>query len=477
VSHKDDRFIPSHLHDHIPNMEMIKKQRIRSSQEAIHAEFLDQHVPERSYEHEYGEGLHHHEMVKNYADQNGGKIDVGKMHKMHPNLKDKWKQIFAGKGKLTSDEVQEKMNALPKDKYAISYGKWQGNNSQNTNQQDQMIFRLDHSKDSLKKIKEDRSLYNTFTDIQNVSRQSGHPAKSNTIAWSRIDTTDPKHWLIDEVQSDFGKSVAKQLKNSDQSERAEHVQTISDIHKDWRESTLSAIIKEAKKHGVERISTHSPESKSEQTYSSKVHTVYNDSYKKAPRKMGFLPTSSDNLPLNEHGKKVFDKSSKQKEDLEDNIREAHKHHIENARLYGLMAQDKNTNTQQAENIQKKHLEFGNAYKNIITEHDPTYKFPNLKQPDYSGDEVTAADNHIKNDTFDHHDFDKDMNKKVIEGTHDGHTLDLTSNNMKKSMYFADLLIKMEFSQNNLQKSENCGILECSIQAIETKLSRYSPGKS
>ena len=201
ISHQDTRFIPSHLHTSIPNFAEIDSENRKRRLDGPHRGFLDSHIKDRSYNHEYGENQHHHEMMLDYANVNNGKIDIGTMNRFHPNQKDIWKSIFDGKGKLTSEEIQDKIENLPKTNYAVSYGQWGSGKMQNLNGKDQVILRLDHSNDSIKPLMEDKDLYNTFKKVQDVSKRSGHPTNSNTIGWARIDTSVPKHWMIDEVQS------------------------------------------------------------------------------------------------------------------------------------------------------------------------------------------------------------------------------------------------------------------------------------
>ena len=304
-SHQNTKFIPTHLHTSIPNFAELNEANKKEKADGGNGPFFNQSIKDREYEHAYGDNQHFYEMVKDHAEANGGKIDVGTMNKLYPAQKAKWKEIFAGKGKLSHEEASQKLDEIPKTNYDISYGKWDKNKMQNVNGQNQVIFRLDHSNDSIKPLMEDPKTYETFKHVQNVSKQSGHPTNDNTIAWARVDTTDPEHWMIDEVQSDFGKTVTRYLKEQGADEKAEHIDKISDHHKNWREALTNAVLKEAKKHGAQKVSTHSPESKSQHTGSSKIHSVYKDSYKKVPRAMGFQPAEVEDLPLTDKGKQSF----------------------------------------------------------------------------------------------------------------------------------------------------------------------------
>lgn len=335
-AHRDPRVIPAHLHAHIPNYEDLHRENKQLLMEGPNKGWLDSRLKNRSYEHEYGDNLHHHEMVRDYAQANGGKIDVGTMNKMYPNQKQIWKQIFDNKGKLSSEEIENKIQELPKTKYDLSYGKWDSGKMQNLNRQDQVIFRLDHSTDSIKPLMEDQGVYDTFKKVQSVSKQSGHPTNDNTIGWARVDTSDPKHWMIDEVQSDFGKTVRRYLQKEGAEHKAKHVETIEGHHKNWRENLINAVLKEAKRHGAEKVSTHSPESKhSHAGYGSdKIHSVYKKSYKQVPRSMGFQPVHHDELPLTDSGREHFIKEDPER----DNNYKAHKDAHNEGHTYNLNPQ-------------------------------------------------------------------------------------------------------------------------------------------
>jgi len=340
-AHENPNFLPKHL----PAIaEINKRKREKEEQEAQkkakeeslkHKDFLDQSIPNRSESHHYGDLQHHIELAKDYADANGGSIDIGHLNKMHPNMKDKWKQIFENKGKLSSQDLQQKWNDTPKVPYAISHRKWDSE-LQNINERPQVVFRLDHTPESMKPLKDDPKVHEVFNKIADVSQRSGHPTNANTIAWSRVDTTDPKHWMIDEVQSDFGSAARDYLSENGKPEDAEAVDKIIKYHKNWREAMINHVISEAKKHGVEKVSTHSPESKSAHTGSDKVHSVYKDSYQKVPRSMGFASASYESLPLNEEGKKAFT-SNRKGGDASERIRD----HLDAAEYHSQLAEAHN----------------------------------------------------------------------------------------------------------------------------------------
>lgn len=442
-SHQDTRFVPSHLHNHIENFSEIQGQQKTKNLDGPNRKFLNEHIKDRSYEHEYGDNQHHHEMVRDYAEANGGSIDIGTMNKLHPNQKDIWKKIFDGKGKISSEEAGNKLNSLPKTKYEISYGKWDQGKMQNLNNRDQIIMRLDHSNDSIKPLMEDSELYDTFKRVQDTSQQSGHPTRSNTIAWARVDTTDPNHWMIDEVQSDFGKTVTRYLKKEGADDKASHIEKISDHHKNWREALTNAVLKEAKKHGAEKVSTHSPESKhAHAAYgSSNIHSVYKDSYKKVPRSMGFRPVKHTELPLSDRGRQYFVKEDSNRLNENNAHRDAHEYHHEMAGTYQNLAN---------KGWGDKAIEFSNQHKNLMEQHreranismpsqqikpkgfdDLEHKRFNRMENVVSAQSMMKEVGHINN-----HDNDNLLQNPPTEfkdTEHQGHTYDLNPKFLKKNM--------------------------------------------
>jgi hypothetical protein len=466
-SHQDDRFVPEHLHAHIPNFEDLKKKRKKAIGEP--ADFLDKHIPNRSYEHAYGDEQHLHELLKNHADANGGAIDIGRMHKLMPNQGDAWKKIFGPKGKISSDEIQTKIDGLNKTPYAISYGKWDGNKMQNVNGRDQVIFRLDHTDESLKPLQEDPELFSTFNRVQEVSKRSGHPTKDKTIAWARVDTTDPDHWMIDEVQSDFGKTVRDYLKKEGNEEKAGHIQKISDYHKDWRETLMNHVIKEAKKHGASKVSTHSPESKASHTGAEKAHSVYQDSYKKVPRKMGFKPSPAQTLPITEKTREgVFNKNDTNPKELMENHTDAWNHHKSWANAYletaeklrdPAMASDVDTNAFQvkqatiAEGLMNMHTnlaeQHGARAKTYGQTHDNVSVFPIVPT---GSNMLEEASSHMANGTHEKHAADKGLETPPVDFSkkdyHEGHTLNLKPNLIKAMLDIVEDLVKFELIAKN-----------------------------
>jgi hypothetical protein len=310
-SHENPDFLPAHM----PSLQEIKKNKlikdlnedrikVKDAENKIKYR-LNNFVPKRQDHTEYGDLQYHTNLAKEYADANKGSINESFLHKKYPNLKDVWKKIFGDKGKLSSEELQQKIDNIPKQKFNVSHRFWDHDSPQNLNNEEQVVFRLDHTPESLSSILSDKETADVFSRIHEAAQRSGHPTNSNTIGWARVDTSNPKHWIIDEVQSDFSRPTADFLEKNGHGNKAEQVEKIMKAHANWREALMNHVIKTAKDNGVELISTHSPESKSKHTGAGKVHSVYKDSYQKVPRAMGFVPVDGLTLPLSQEGEKVF----------------------------------------------------------------------------------------------------------------------------------------------------------------------------
>lgn len=441
AAHQDDRFIPEHLKQHIPEYEQLKKQRELKIGDGANTSFLDKHIKERSREHAYGDDQHFYEMVKDHAKANGGSIDIGTMHKLFPNQKEKWKKVFGDKGKMSESEVDQKIAEIPKSKYGISFGKWDSSKMQNLNRRDEAVIRLDHSDESLKPIMENPDVYRTFQKVMDTSKRSGHPTKNNTIAWARVDMSDPKHWMVDELQSDFGKTVTQYLKKEGHHDKAEHIETIANHHKNWREALLNYITNEGKKHGVEKISTHSPESKAVHTGSGKTHTVYNDSYGKVPKSMGFKPSAGETLPLSDSGKRQL--MANEAETPESRMTAHHEASVFHSGIAANIPKE-NPLRQHHESMAKQHWDKSIEHGNEL---QPWSGNVDKIATNYDSLDVNkeVAESAIKENKPATHENDTLFNQPLKEAKmHSGHTLDLTPKLLKHMIDVADALIKAEF---------------------------------
>ena len=497
-AHENEEFLPSHL----TSIQEIKRKKALDAQEKARIEAeekekaiqpkLNQYIPNRPKDHLYAEGQHHIEMAKDYADANNGSIDLGHLNKMHPNMVEKWKKIFNGKGKLSSQELQQKIDELPKSKYSLSYGHWNPHSMQNLNHQDEMVIRLDHSPESLDAMKQDPEAFDVFNKINDASQRSGHPTNHNTIGWARVDFSNPKHPMVDELQSDFGSAARDYLKEHGGeagAEKAKHLDKVIAINKNWRETLLNAVAKIAKNNGAEQLSTHSPESKAAHTGAGKVHSVYKDSYEKIPRQLGFKPSSMDSLPLTEEGKKAFT-TGKSGQDANELIEQ----HLNGLTIHGFSANAHREQAQIRDNPLKDiHNEMADKHQDMFKQHlerikqlDPTHDVAKFRTfNDYSKYHMKGLEggteeaeiyqmhtNDAQSDAQKHADgnlvgipvygFDSALKQQpAVDTAHNGHTLQLNPAAFKKHIIGADFLMKSQ------SKSEKMAIAQA-LMNIQSK---------
>ena len=436
----------------------VLKPRAQAAKDKVE---LDKFVPQRSTAHPYGDLQHHVQMAQGYANANGGKVDIGTLNKLHPNMKDKWKAVFNGKGKLSSQELDQKLQEIPKTPYAVSHQIWEPG-LQNLNERNQVVFRLDHTPESMAPLKADPEVERVFNKIADVSKRSSHPTNANTIAWSRVDANDPKHWMIDEVQSDFGSAARDYLEENGKKDEADAVNKIIAHHKNWREALINHVINEAKKHGVEKVSTHSPESKAAHTGADKVHTVYKDSYQKVPRSMGFAPAAMETLPLTPHGQKEFNsgRSGTPIDDLKDMLVQGLKEHAYMAAAHDNLAGDATSLDELLGGAHKRHAEnHSDMYKqhlNKLLQLDPTDRNRHSKTPEQyiKANPITPEENNmfvdranqhadaLKGQAFASYGFDSALEEQP-KVSNTGHTYDLNPAVVKKSLDEVEDLMKME----------------------------------
>lgn len=474
-AHEDPEFLPGHLTSvqelrrqkaEKAQLEAAKEAAEKEKQDKVH---VDNYIPYRPKEHLYGDNQHHLELAKKYADANGGSIDIGHLNKMYPNMVDKWKGIFGKKGKITSDEIHQHIDAIPKTKYNMSYGHWKPDDMQNLNGQDEMVIRLDHSPESLEAMKKDPETYDTFNKINDLSQRSGHPTNHNTIGWARVDFSNPKHPMIDELQSDFS-SVARDYlaeQGDKGKEKAKSIDKIIHLNKNWRETLLNAVTKIAKANGAEKISTHSPDSKAAHTGSDKVHSVYKDSYEKIPRQMGFKAAAMETLPLSEEGKKTFltSKSGTPTEKLLEEHQEALAEHAKMWHHHSDLAKNPTEERLAAahKELADHHSKMYRAHHERLQQLDPSHDLRTFKTPDrYLSAMQPPVDVQDRNRAVEtaHGVVDKAWKMPVygFDGAlsakpetvqaHVGHTLPLADEAFKKHIMVLDMLRKAQIGNDD-----------------------------
>ena len=118
-------------------------------------------------------------------------------------------QVFTGKGEITGDSIDNFLKTLPHSKFNVSYSKWNGM-QRHDRTKDQKVLQLNMTDDHVRQMKE-QGLFPTFKKMHELSHRSGHPVRKHSLGWARIDDSQPGHWHIDEIQSDFGQGAIRQL--------------------------------------------------------------------------------------------------------------------------------------------------------------------------------------------------------------------------------------------------------------------------
>ena len=138
-----------------------------------------------------------------------GKRVPGVKAEMHP------KQLPAGdwslgrvaNGNISADQIDNAINGSEPMHFNVSNTKWTG--AQRHSDLPSKVFQLNLTNEHVKKLKE-AGVYDKFRRMHDASFSSGHPVKHNTIGWVRYTGDRKNGYFIDEVQSDFGQSFAKQ---------------------------------------------------------------------------------------------------------------------------------------------------------------------------------------------------------------------------------------------------------------------------
>jgi hypothetical protein len=473
--------LPDHLHGHLDHInrlaenEQEAKRRKEAEAEKALGDFHDKFIPNRPKNHEYGPGQHHLEMMRDFADANNGAIDIGRMTKVYPGLKDEWKKHFGDKGKLSAQEIQSKIDAIPKTKYAISYGKWNSSQPQNSNGREQVVVRLDHTPESYAAIKGKSAQHaELFDKLQRASRMSGHPSNADTIGWTRLDLHDPENAFIDEMQTDFSKAARRQLEQAGQTEHLSTIEDIENDHKIWREAKMNFLTKLAKQNGFKKLSTHSPESKAKHTGADKVHSVYKESYKQIPRALGFRTAKREELPLSDEGRRHFISPASSYEHHE----EAFHHHNNLASIYQAPSLDVGFgvphNNPRRQQFAASHIELALKHKQKYT-YLGGYKDLNnnagILPENLPNKHIELAKESFDSGKFAAHDNDPKLDQQAQE--HTGHSLDLTpSFALQKAEDWSwdfdiEDLIKIEVEEDDLFKEENklTGVLSATADQI------------
>ena len=242
------------------------------------------------------------------------------------------------KQKLTKEAGEQHLESLPGNKFHVSYRKWDGmqqHNESNGKSTSQLVMQINNSQEHDDELAKDPDLFKLYKMAQAGSNASGHPVEDHTLAWSRIDTSNPDHWFIDEAQSDMNSSLSKALREVEEEGSAKTLQRkygisieqaerlipkLQEVLRNWDKAALTGVQELAKAHGASKVSMHSGESKTAfNKPGQEVTTKYNKIYNESANAVGLTDKASyssiHNHDKNRGHHHVWTKDFNKKEDV------------------------------------------------------------------------------------------------------------------------------------------------------------------
>jgi hypothetical protein len=148
--------------------------------------------------------------LRDVADANGESVSAKQLGQYGLNENAlKITHLKDAKGNYTKEAIQKHIDSLPKHTYDYSHTTWKG--AQVHSSEKQYVFQLNHNEDLLKEMK-NAGVYDTFAKVHEISFNSKHPVKNNTLGWVRYTKGKDGHIHIDEIQSDLGRSLHGSIK-------------------------------------------------------------------------------------------------------------------------------------------------------------------------------------------------------------------------------------------------------------------------
>jgi hypothetical protein len=150
-------------------------------------------------------GTHPLRQLRDYVAANGGQMKKQdfKAAGVNTNAIDK---LFGPKGTITSQDIQNHIDAMPATTYNSSIADWEG--AQRHSDKKQNVFQMNYTEDQLQQMQK-AGVLGTFRKLQEHTFSSGHPVKKNTLGWVRFTGNPGEGFHVDEVQTDLGQSLIK----------------------------------------------------------------------------------------------------------------------------------------------------------------------------------------------------------------------------------------------------------------------------
>ena len=143
--------------------------------------------------------------------------------------------LFDAKGQISAQSIDEFIDKLPKDRYNVSYTKWNGAQRHDTSKP-QLVMQINLTNKHIDDLNRE-GLLDVFKRVHAAGFASGHPVRKHSLGWARLDVSQPGHAHVDEVQSDLWQNSIHQIEKyakSGQISREtanEHIGAIKKINK------------------------------------------------------------------------------------------------------------------------------------------------------------------------------------------------------------------------------------------------------
>lgn len=229
----------------------------------------------------------------------------------HPAVK----SLFA-KGQFNKpvslEEIQNEAEKQ-KDSFFVTYGSYANDaqkhlSERNGDNYTNVVLQLHANDNKIAKIKQDPLVYGVFMkalEAKNVD--SNHPLTPHAVSWVRLDCTNKKEIVIEEIQSDFDSTLVRDayrfigpndtdivtLPNgvtTTAKKAREAVKKVIDIIGDWRKASFDAVEKYAKVNNVEIVRIHGDGVRATMNsydVEEENPVSFNETYRNLPPKIGY----------------------------------------------------------------------------------------------------------------------------------------------------------------------------------------------
>lgn len=172
---------------------------------------------------------------------------------------------------ITADEIEEaiKKHSEGGSSYDISYRTWSG--AQRLNQVKQLVMQI--NKNSTFDEIFDPETLDFLQKLIEVSFRSGHPVlKNKTLGWIRVDLSNPKVMIVDEIQSDVLQALSQLASGKEQYVLQQisqkwPMEKIKELYKkvdaqigNWFVDAVSTLLNFARKNNIPKVALHTKES-------------------------------------------------------------------------------------------------------------------------------------------------------------------------------------------------------------------------